>query len=65
MTAKELERIYSMSAVVGHTEACAALFLHGYFLGRGLDIYPEKPEGLIAGLPAPSRIVAFSKPELR
>jgi hypothetical protein len=65
MTPKELERIYNESAVVGHLEGIEAVYLTVYFEGRGVNIFPEKGEGIIQSLTAPARFVKISAPDLR
>lgn len=64
MTLAQLMAIYNASLGVGETEAIEAVYLTGYYAGKG-TAPPSNPNGVITALAAPTNTVTLTKPDLR
>lgn len=64
MTLAQLMAIYNASLGVGETEAIEAVYLTGYYAGKG-TAPPSNPTGAMVALAAPTNTVTLTKPDLR
>lgn len=64
MTQAQLMAIYNASLGVGEVEAVEAVYLTGYYAGKG-TAPPTNANGILPALAAPTNTVTLTKPDLR
>ena len=66
MTLSQLEAIYKANLGVGPLEALEAVYVQGYYDGKGTAVTASTPvAGIIASRTAPTTIVQLTKPDQR
>ena len=66
MKASDLDTIYKASLPVGHVEALEAVYMAGYYAGKGISITATTQiAGIVITQTAPAVTPVISHPELR
>jgi len=66
MTLTQLEAIWKANIDTGRLEAMEAIYVQGYYDGKGTSINSQTPvAGVVASRTAPTTIVKLTKPDLR
>lgn len=66
MTLAQLEAIYKANLGVGPLEALEAVYVQGYYDGKGTSVSSSTPvAGIVASRTAPTTIIQMTKPDQR